>query len=117
MRALYGMVLFGVLVAGAHAQPRYYVEMINDAPSSIEAVRVAVAGSERWETLQVGAPVHGGGDAVTLGLSADGGCLRDFSIDFVDGRTMRQRFNICHYGAFRTLFYWRHATPDGSAGE
>lgn len=111
MRALYGIIVSGVLATAAHAEPRYYMEMINDAPSSVQVVEVAVAGSERWESLQVGAPLHGGGDAVTLGLPRGGGCLRDFRVAFVDGRVMRQRFNVCRYGAFRTLFYWRHAAP------
>ena len=117
MRALYGVLWSVILAAGLHAEPRYYVEVINDAPSSIQAVQVAVAGSGRWETLQVGAPIHGGGDSVTLGLRNEGGCLRDFFVAFTDGRTMTQRFDICRYGGFRTLFYWQHAVPRGSTGE
>jgi len=74
MRALYGMILSGVLISGVHASPRYYVEMINDAPSSVQAVEVAVAGSERWESLEAALPLHGGGDAVTLQLRYEGGC-------------------------------------------
>ena len=111
MRALYGIVWFAILAAGLHAEPRYYVELINDAPSSIQTVQVATAGSGHWETFQVGAPLHGGGESVTLELRGEGGCFRDFRIAFVDGRRMMQRFNICRYSAFRTFSYWRHAAP------
>jgi hypothetical protein len=95
MRALPGLVLFGGVVSMATAVPVHYVDVVNESTSSVAAVS-ATADGMRWERLAVDYRSLRASSATTLALPHEGGCRRDFRIDFVDGRRMTvSGFDIC----------------------
>ncbi|HEY9131596.1 MAG TPA: hypothetical protein VIM98_07540 [Dyella sp.] len=110
MRLLYGMVLSAFLIAPIYAQPTHYVEVINDAPSTIQRVEVRAGSNSAWETMDDATLLHGS-ESATLGLRDEGGCRRDFRITFVDRRVMTQRIDVCRYSGLRTRLYWQRAAP------
>ncbi len=96
MRALLGLVLFGGMVAVAAATPVYYVDVVNDAASSVAALSATVPDGSRWERLVVGGRALQANSATTLAVPHEGGCRRDFLVDFVDGRQMTVKgFDVC----------------------
>jgi len=92
-----------LLPAVAGAQTRY-LEVYNEAPSSLVALAVAPAGSGAFHDVVIGDhPLAGGGNAVTIGLDGKDGCQRDLRATFADGRSLLQRnFDVCRYRSFRT---------------
>ncbi|GAA0686306.1 hypothetical protein ISN75_15155 [Dyella marensis] len=91
------------LPAVAAAQTRY-LEVYNDAPSSLVALAVAPAGTEAFRAVPIGdRPLIGGGNAVTVAIDGQEGCRRDLRATFADGRSLLQRnFDVCRYRSYRT---------------
>jgi hypothetical protein len=92
-----------LLPAVAGAQTRY-LEVYNDAPSSLVTLAVAPAGTQAFRDVAIGdRPLIGGGNAVTVALDGKEGCRRDLRATFADGRTLVQRnFDVCRYRSYRT---------------
>ena len=92
-----------LLPAVAGAQTRY-LEVYNDAPSSLVALAAAPAGTDAFRDLAIGdRPLVGGGNAVTVALDSKDGCRRDLRATFADGRSLLQRnFDVCRYRGYRT---------------
>lgn len=88
-------------VAGAQTR---YLEVYNDAPSSLVTLAVAPAGSNAFRDVLIGdRPLQGGGNAVTIGLDGSDGCRRDLRATFADGRSLVQRgFDVCRYRSYHT---------------
>ena len=96
MRALLGLLLFGGMASVATAVPVYYVDVVNDATSSVASFSVGMPDGSRWERLAVDSRSLQANSAATLALQHEGGCLRNFLVDFVDGRQMTVKgFDIC----------------------
>ncbi|HEX6834802.1 MAG TPA: hypothetical protein VF132_14790 [Rudaea sp.] len=104
------LLLFAALPAVAGAQT-YYLDVINTAPSSLVALAVAPAGTHAFRPIvPAGGAVHGGGDAFTIALDRNDGCLRDLRLSFADGRVLeRNGFDVCKFRSFHTGRYWRDA--------
>ncbi|MBT2118043.1 hypothetical protein KK141_15485 [Dyella sp. LX-66] len=87
----------------AAAQTRY-LEVYNDAPSSLVTLAVAPAGTEAFRAVPIGdRPLIGGGNAVTVAIDGKEGCRRDLRATFADGRSLLQRnFDVCRYRSYRT---------------
>lgn len=95
MRALLGLVLFGV-ASVVVAAPVYYVDVVNDANTGVAAFSTVMADGSRWERLVVGGRSLQANGATTLALQHEGGCRRDFLVDFADGRQMTVKgFDVC----------------------
>lgn len=92
-----------LLPALAGAQTRY-LEVYNEAPSSLVALAVAPTGTQAFRDVAIGdRPLPGGGHAVTIGLDGKDGCRRDLRATFADGRSLLQRdFDVCRYRSYRT---------------
>lgn len=100
-----GLLLFAcaMLPAAAGAQT-HYLEVYNDAPSSLVALAVAPAGTEVFREVALGdRPLQGGGNAVTVELDGKEGCRRDLRATFADGRsTLSRGFDVCRYRSYHT---------------
>jgi len=95
MRALLGLVLFGVASAAA-AAPVHYVDVVNDAKAGVAAFSTVMADGSHRERLVVGEGPLQANSATTLALQHKGGCRRDLLIDFADGRRMTVKgFDVC----------------------
>lgn len=83
----------------------YYVDLVNNAPSSIVALDIARTGSDHFHPLLRGnttLPGAGAPSTVVIRLGDDG-CLRDLRVRFADGHTATHRgFDVCrlHSGDF-----------------
>jgi hypothetical protein len=97
------LVACALLPAVAGAQTRY-LEIYNDAPSSLVSLAAAPAGTEAFHDLMLGdRPLQGGGHAVTVELDGKDGCRRDLRATFADGRqTLSRGFDVCRYRSFHT---------------
>jgi hypothetical protein len=83
----------------------YYVNIYNNAPSSIVAFAQAPAGTGAFRAIVLAHhPVRGGGDSATVAFRKDdGGCLRDFKTTFADGRVLLLKgYNVCRMPVYRT---------------
>jgi len=107
------LALIVAIPAVANAQS-HYLDIYNTAPSSLVAIAVAPAGSGDFRDIPLGGKaLHGGGDSTTVAVRADGGCLRDLRLSFVDGRVIEHnQFNVCRYRSYHTGRYWRAAEPN-----
>jgi hypothetical protein len=87
----------------ADAQTRY-LELYNEAPSSLMAFAAAPAGTEMFRDVALGdRPLLGGGHAVTIQLDGKEGCQRDLRSTFADGRVLLSRgFDVCRYRSYHT---------------
>lgn len=105
MRSLIVSLLFAGLPNLGNAVPTFYVNVINDALTSVGQIASAESGSGHWIPHSLEGRPFLSGTATTLGLAKSGNCRRDLRFDFVDGRTMTVRdFDICrtrslHLGA------------------
>lgn len=92
-----------MLPAAAGAQTRY-LEIYNDAPSSLVSLASAPAGTDAYRDLALGdRPLQGGGHAVTVELDGKAGCRRDLRATFADGRqTVSRGFDVCRYRSYHT---------------
>jgi hypothetical protein len=97
------LVVCALLPAVAGAQTRY-LEIYNDAPSSLVSLAAAPAGTEAFHDLMLGdRPLQGGGHAVTVELDGKDGCRRDLRATFADGRqTLSRGFDVCRYRSYHT---------------
>ena len=102
-----------LLPAVAGAQTRY-LEVYNDAPSSLVALAAAPAGTVEFHAIAIGdRPLPGGGNAVTVALDGKEGCRRDLRATFADGRSLLLHdFDVCRYRSYHT---GRVLPPAGSA--
>jgi hypothetical protein len=95
MRALLVLLLSGGVLSMAQAASVHYVDVVNDSASNVTAVTATMDGM-RWEPLAVGYRSLQANSVTTLAVQREGGCRRDFRVDFVDGRRMTvQGFDIC----------------------
>lgn len=92
-----------MLPAFAGAQTRY-LEIYNDAPSSLVSLAAAPAGTNAFRDLALGdRPLPGGGHAVTVEFDSEAGCRRDLRATFADGRqTVSRGFDVCRYRSYHT---------------
>lgn len=95
MRALLVLLLSGGVLSLAQAASVHYVDVVNDSASNVTAMSATMDGM-RWEPLAVGYRSLQANSVTTLAVQHEGGCRRDFRVDFVDGRRMTvQGFDIC----------------------
>lgn len=83
----------------------HYLDLYNNAPSSLASFAVATAGTNDFHDIALGErPLPGGGDSTTIALEhTDGECVRDFRMTFADGRVwVRRGFNVCRFRSFHT---------------
>lgn len=108
MRYLKAVFLSAFCARLASADVIHYLELVNDANSSLVAFSVAAAGSDDWAQFQFGdAPLQGGGASATLGLRRND-CLVDLRSAFADGRVLTVRdFNLCRLRSFHPGVYLR----------
>ncbi|PWK87760.1 hypothetical protein [Fulvimonas soli] len=84
---------------GRTAPPHFY--LVNASFDSVTSLAVAPAGSGDFRDIELGRPLQGGLDAVTVDLPA-GGCLRDFRVGFRDGRILRlPAIDVCRRHGLR----------------
>jgi len=96
MRTLIVSLLFAGLPNLGNAAPTFYVNVINDALTSVVQIVSAESGSGHWIRQDLGERPFPSGTASTLGLPKSGSCRRDLRFEFIDGRTMTVRdFDIC----------------------
>ena len=88
----------------------HYIELVNTARTSLSSFAVAAAGSGDFHEIPLGSTrLQGGGDSTTIGVSGDG-CLRDFRLEFADGRVLMQKnFNVCKVRSYHTGQYLRRS--------
>jgi len=101
---LFALALLVATPTIAEAQT-YYVNIYNNAPSSIVAFAQAPAGTGAFRAIVLADhPVRGGGDSATVAFRKDdGGCLRDFKTTFADGRVLLLKaYNVCRMPVYRT---------------
>ena len=115
------MLLIAGIVAAAHAgaaDAEHYVELVNTARTSLSSFAVAAAGSGDFHAVALGAtPLQGGGDSTTIGIAGDG-CLRDFRVEFADGRVLMQKnFDVCKVRSYHTGQYLRQRAPATSVAK
>ncbi|MFC4765778.1 hypothetical protein [Dyella koreensis] len=104
--------LFVSLPAVASVDRVCYVNLVNDAESSIVSFEAAPARSQQWVRIPIGEQPLAGGGATMLGIRKGTDCLHDFRIAFADGRTLIQSgFDICRFASFHPDFYLRHGKP------
>ncbi len=82
------------------AQPRYF-DLVNASFDSVTALEVAPSGSADFRPIDLGRPLQGGLDAVTVRMPA-GSCLRDLRITFRGGRERDfRRVDVCRVHGLR----------------
>jgi hypothetical protein len=113
------IVLFALVIAASQASaatPARYVEFVNTARDSVTSIGIAVAGSDAYEDVSLGAlPLQGGGSARTIEVAGES-CLRDLRIAFANGRTLVHKdFDVCKAQRYYTGIHLRASKRSAEA--
>jgi hypothetical protein len=88
-----------VSAAHAHAErrPQRHFDLVNASHDRVVALAVSPVTQGVFEDVEIGAPLHGGRNAMTFRMP-DGGCLRDLRVTTGDGRNLLYpRIDVCRY--------------------
>lgn len=87
--------------ANAERATGRYFDLSNGTHDSVVSLAVAPAGSAEFREIVIGKPLHGGNTATTVWIDGNE-CLRDFRVEFRDGRTLVYRdVDVCRYRRLR----------------
>lgn len=87
-------------VDGGRGAPPYF-DVVNAGHDSVTALAIAPAGSDAFQTVDIGKPLRGGVTEMTVDVPP-GGCRRDLRVTFRDGRTLLYPgVDLCRHRALR----------------
>lgn len=89
--------------ADARPQAKRHFKLVNATFDSVTALALAPAGSDAFDSIDLGDPLQGGLTSVIFDVP-DGGCLRDFRVTFRDRRSLLlPRIDVCRSDGLRLL--------------
>lgn len=91
----------GTLAPTRDGHPASNFDLVNAGFDSVTALAVAPAGDASFHAVELGRPLQGGLDALTVRMPA-GTCLRDLRLTFRDGREQTMRnIDVCRTHGLR----------------